>query len=461
MTETSLEIQSLRQAQQRWVALPVRERLKLVRKLRALIAEEAEALSKASADARDRPVGESVTAEVFPLAEACRFLERNAPKLLRTTRFGRRGRPLWLGGVRSEIHRDALGVILIIGPGNYPLFLPGVQLMQALVAGNAVILKPGVGGSAVATKLLDLIQRAGFDPDLVRLLPDTVEAATAAIEARPDKVIFTGSAVTARKILAQLAEKMIPAVIEASGCDAVIVRADADPDLVVQALAFSLTLNAGATCMAPKRLFLHRSLADEIRRKLAAALSGMPSASIPLPDHHRALIDEARKNGASLLGEDPMVLDGVPRDSRLWREDIFGAVVLVADCADDAEAIARTNDCPFALGAAIFSRDEKAAAFISKQLSVGLVTINDLIVSSADARLPFGGRRSSGYGVTRGAEGLLEMTFPKAVTSVRGKLRPAFQPLTPRLLGWMLFYLRMTHSIGLGRRFGKTSSPSL
>ena len=144
-----------------------------------------------------------MTAEVLPLAEACRFLEREAGKVLAARRLGRRGRPLWLAGVRSEIHREPLGVILIIGPGNYPLLLPGVQLIQALAAGNAVLLKPGIGGTAAPRRrCAELVVRAGFDPQLVALLPESSEAARCAIAARPDKVLFTGSAATGEKILA-------------------------------------------------------------------------------------------------------------------------------------------------------------------------------------------------------------------------------------------------------------------
>ena len=144
----------------------------LVRELRRLIAENALQLAQASASARGRPARESLTAEVLPLAEACRFLERSAPRVLAARRLGRRGLPLWLAGVRAEIHREPLGVVLIIGPGNYPLLLPGVQLIQALAAGNAAVLKPGVGGTPAARALIGLLGRAGFDPQLVALLPN-------------------------------------------------------------------------------------------------------------------------------------------------------------------------------------------------------------------------------------------------------------------------------------------------
>ena len=189
--------------------------------------------------------------------------------------------------MRSEIHREPLGVVLIIGPGNYPLFLPGVQLIQALAAGNAVLLKPGIGGTPAAQALSKLVIRAGIDPQLVAVLAESREAAGCAIEAHPDKVLFTGSAATGEKILEQLAPHLIPATMELSGCDAVMVRADADLELVVRALVFGLRLNAGATCMSPKRVLVHRSIATELEGRLAENLRRGEMTSTAVPSEPR------------------------------------------------------------------------------------------------------------------------------------------------------------------------------
>ena len=452
-----------RAAQARWAATPLSERLARVRELRLLIAEHAPLLSEASASARQRPSLESLTAEVLPLAEACRFLEREAAKLLAPRRLGSRGLPLWLAGVRSEVHREPLGVVLIIGPGNYPLLLPGVQLIQALVAGNAVLLKPGVGGSFAARALIKIIHLAGFDSHLVALLPESTEAARSAIEARPDKVLFTGSAATGGKILAQLAPHLIPATMELSGCDAVIVRADADLVLVVKALTFGLTLNNGATCMGPKRVFVHRSIATELEGRLARAFPSYGSTQLTsaATDQLRLLIDEATAHGAHFVAggraddgsiQSPVILAGVPPSARLLREDIFAPVLALVTVSDDAGAIFRTNDCPYALGASIFTRDESAAREIAARVHAGIVSINDLIIPTADARVPFGGRHRSGFGVTRGAEGLLELTTTKVVTVSRSKFRPAFDPSHPKDEAMFQAYLEVTHGRGLIRR---------
>ncbi|HKI68776.1 MAG TPA: aldehyde dehydrogenase family protein, partial [Verrucomicrobiae bacterium] len=145
--EIEVAMTSARSAQGRWSQVSLKRRLSLIRELRRLIAENASQLAEASARVRQRPIGESLTTEIVPLAEACRFLEREAGKILTPRRLGSRHRPVWLSGVTTEILREPIGVVLIIGPGNYPLLLPGVQLIQALAAGNAVLLKPGVDGT--------------------------------------------------------------------------------------------------------------------------------------------------------------------------------------------------------------------------------------------------------------------------------------------------------------------------
>ena len=455
-----------RAAQESWAALSVLERLTPLRNLRALIAQHCRALAEASAATRSRPLAEVTTAEVLPLAEACRFLERKAAALLAPARFGPGSRPVWLWGVRSEIRREPYGVVLIIGPGNYPLLLPGVQLIQALIAGNAVLLKPGLGGTPAAALLCELLAEAGFPADLVVLLTGTVEAARSAILANPDKVLFTGAAATGREILLQLAPKLIPATVELSGCDAVIVRADADLDLTAKALVFGLQLNAGASCVSPKRAFVAAEVATELETRLGTLISRFDMSYVgsrtrsqgpfawSAPKKLRPLVEQALSAGAHRVPRSmgietendlPIILAQVPEDARILKEDIFWPVLSIVPVSDDREALRLANDCPFALGASIFSRDEAAARALAGLIDTGVVTINDLIVPTADPRLPFGGRRSSGFGVTRGAEGLLELTRPKVVSVTRATHRPAFEP--PANWHEQLFaaYLRLSH----------------
>lgn len=455
-------IDSARIAQKKWSATPISARLKIFRRVRSLIAEQAESLAHAANASRHRPLSEILTDEVLPLAEACRFLERDAEKILRPKKIGSRGRPLWLGSVASEIRRESLGMVLVIGPGNYPLFLPCVQALQALAAGNAVLLKPGVGGSSAACAFAEILAQSGLDKKLCQVLPEAAEAASCAIQIGVDKVVLTGSATTGETVLHQCAKNLTPATVELSGCDAMFVRADADMDLVVRALAFGLRLNHSATCIAPRRVFVPRSRATELEGRLAKMFPGDGGEISGFTHPHWfQLVTEALAGGAHLLAGNiqpdgslhtPLIFAGIKPSMRLVQEDIFAPVLSLITVADDDEALAFAAQCPFALGAMIFSHDECAARALATRVRAGVVVINDLIVTTADPRLPFGGRGRSGFGVTRGAEGLLEMTVPKVVTVRSGKSRRHFEPSQSGDAELFTAYIQATHTGGWRNR---------
>ncbi|HYG35445.1 MAG TPA: aldehyde dehydrogenase family protein, partial [Clostridia bacterium] len=140
-------LREARTAQEDWALVSVPERLQVIERFRHLVAEHAAELADVSFPHNSRPKAEILVSEVLPLADACRFLEREADSMLAPRFFGEKGRPMWLFGTTAQVHREPLGVVLIIAPSNYPIFLPGVQVLQALVAGNAVLLKPGRHGS--------------------------------------------------------------------------------------------------------------------------------------------------------------------------------------------------------------------------------------------------------------------------------------------------------------------------
>ena len=261
--ETTLA--SVRAAQRGWAQTPVRTRLRLLRCFRAELAtgarELAATVAKSFPGSLRRTDADTLVAEVLPLAEACRFLEKEAEFVLRTRREDSSNRPFWLRGVDVEVERAPLGVVLLIGPGNYPLFLPGVQALQALAAGNAVLWKPAPAGVACAHALRVMLIASGLAPELLTILDPAPAQAAAAIEAGVDKVFLTGSAATGEIVMHALAGSATPSVMELSGCDAVFVLEGADPKRVVDALLFGLRLNGSATCMAPRRVIVAQSIA--------------------------------------------------------------------------------------------------------------------------------------------------------------------------------------------------------
>ncbi|HEX6899675.1 MAG TPA: aldehyde dehydrogenase family protein [Thermoanaerobaculia bacterium] len=389
-------------AQGEWAARPLRERLRVIRGLRHRIAANARELARTAGE--DRPEFESLSAEVVPLADACRFLEREAPRLLAPRRLGADGRPAWLAGVEAEVRREPVGLVLVIAPANNLLFLPGVQTAQALAAGNAVLWKPGRGGLAAARAFAGLAAAAGLPAGLLTVLGEDPEAAREAIAAGVDKVFLTGSAETGREVLADLARRLTPATVELSGCDALFVLPGADLDRVARAVRFGIILNGGAACIAPRRIFVPHASATALKEKLRRQDKNLPPAE-----------------------------------------------VLLVPFTRPEEALAAAAASPYALGASIFGPEEAAVAFAAR-VRAGSVVINDLIVPTADPRLPFGGRGESGFGVTRGAEGLLEMTVVKTVSVRRGRWLPHLEELHPSDAELFRAYLTLAHADGLRAR---------
>ncbi|MGQ9590931.1 MAG: aldehyde dehydrogenase family protein [Planctomycetota bacterium] len=463
------EVAAARECSRAWGAEPVAGRIALLRRLRRLLAEEPFRLALRARGGDAEAARESLVGEVLPLLDACRFLERRAKRLLAPRRAGFRGRPLWLRGVRLEIRRDPHGVVLVIGPYNYPLFLPGAQALQALAAGNAVVLKPGAGGSAAAEALRDALLRAGADGRLLQVLPEDPAYAAAAIEAGVDKVVLTGSARTGVQVLSELAPAIVPATAELSGCDAVYVLESADLDRAVRALAFGLRWNGSETCIAPRRVFAFAGIAGSLESALAEAARAIrPRPCRPAAaDLLRELLLEAEAEGARIVAGSPasvsaescapVVVAGARPEMRLLKADIFAPVVSIVRVAGAAEALAASEKCPYALGASVFG-EEREALELARWVPAGAVVVNDAIVPTADPRFPFGGRGRSGYGVTRGAEGLLEMTRVRAIAVRRGRSGRHLEELRPGDQALFEDFIRMVHGGGWRERFAAARS---
>src|SRR5262245_53118517 len=275
MTTIPEQVAACRIAQRAWAREPVRERLRVVRRFRQSLVAACDELCAAVEREIGRSPEETVAADVLPLADACKFLECEAQRLLRPRKVSLRSRPLWLWGQRDTIHRRPHGVVGVIGTWNYPILLNGVQMAQALAAGNGVVWKPSELSTASAPAFHGLFLKAGFPPELVQLLPASREAGAALAEADVDHVVFTGSAATGRKLAARLGERLVSSTLELSGCDAMLVLPDADMDLAARAAWFGATVNRGQTCIAVRRAFVHRDVyptfVEQLRKQLAAA----------------------------------------------------------------------------------------------------------------------------------------------------------------------------------------------
>ncbi len=448
-------LRQVRQGQRQWADVSLRRRLGCVRKLRDLLARDAKQLTGAFSPQLRRSPADSLTAEVIPLAEAARFLEQNADEVLRTRRLPSKNQPLWLKKVDIELRREPIGVVLVIGPSNYPLFLPGVQTLQALAAGNAVLLKPGRDGQTVALALRHLATEAGIPENAFLVLEESIETARAVLRAGVDKVVMTGSATAGASVLKDAAEQITPAVMELSGCDAVFIRSDADIPKAVEAIVFGLTLNGSATCIAPRRVFVDKRIAEHFERMLTEAVQHLPAVRVSVSAASLAeqLIRDALSLGArlafdrpALVSESfrPVVILDVLSEMAVVQSDLFAPVLSIIRVNNDKEAIDAASICPYALGATVFG-EERAAKKFAECVPASVVVVNDMIMPTADPRLPFGGTRRSGFGKTRGAEGLLEMTNVKAIVVQRGKRLRHMEPTHPHAEDLFLSFLAATH----------------
>lgn len=449
-----------RKAQRKWADTPLYLRLYALRRLRRCLAERAPQLA-ASISLPGRSEADTVASEVLPLLDACKFLESEAEEILRTRREPSDLRPLWLRGVHVETRREPHGIVLIIAPSNYPLMLAGIQALQALAAGNAVLWKPGVGGRECARIFEDALEASSMEPALLTVLGDSIQDAQQALQSGVDKAIVTGSARTGANVLKQLSDQPVSTVMELSGCDSVFVLVDAKVDRAVEALTFGLRFNGSASCMAPRRVLVANQIAADLEARLVRSLSAVRGVALPAATMDRldSLIREATALGAHVVYDGrgdrecgPVLLSGVRPDMEIAAADIFAPVLSLMPFRYEEEALEADRLCPYALSVTIFG-GESAARRIAEQVNAGCILINDVLATTADPRCAFGGRKRSGYGMTRGREGLLEMTAPKTVLIRRGDDRTHYRLTGNQHADFFYGYIAAVHGEGLRKRW--------
>jgi acyl-CoA reductase-like NAD-dependent aldehyde dehydrogenase len=343
----------------------------------------------------------------------------------------------------ASVEYRPLGVVGVIGPWNYPVFTPMGSIAYALAAGNAVVFKPseytpGVG-EWLARTFLESVGRPVFS-----VVTGLGETGAALCRSGADKIAFTGSTETGKRVMAACAETLTPVVIEAGGKDALIVDLDADIDAAADAALWGACANAGQTCAGVERVYVHERVYDEFLSSLvdkakdlrADDTAGAQLGPITMPkqlDIIRSHIADALERGGravvgglDAVGEryvQPTILVDVPEDSLAVQEETFGPTVTVAKVRDMDEAIRLTNGTRYALGSTVFSK--KRGMEIADRIRSGMTAINGVITFAGVPSLPFGGVGDSGFGRIHGPDGLREFTYPKAIA------RQRFKPLMP------------------------------
>ncbi|MEU5097008.1 aldehyde dehydrogenase family protein [Streptomyces sp. NPDC020996] len=433
-SEVAAAVDRARAAARRWAALPASRRrvhlLSFKRELAASLDRVADTVSAETGKPR-----QDAQLELLLALGQLDWAARNAGRVLGRRRV--RTGLVAANQAATVVHRP-LGVVAVIGPWNYPVYTPMGSVGYALAAGNGVVFKPSEYTPGTGIALAECFEAAV--PEFAGLLAVvTGGAATgeALVRCGVDKVAFTGSPGTARKVMAVCAESLTPFLAECGGKDAVIVTADADLDAAADAVVWGALGNAGQTCAGVERVYavreVHAALCEKIVERARVLRPGtgadaaygpmtMPSQTAVVERHVReALAAGARAalGGVESLSAPfvaPVVLVDVPEDSPAMTEETFGPTVAVNAVADVDEAVRRANASRYALGAAVFTGSGRAGAAIAARLRAGAVSVNSVLGFAAVPALPFGGSGDSGFGRVHGADGLLAFTAPQSVT---------------------------------------------
>ncbi|MGD1915454.1 MAG: aldehyde dehydrogenase family protein [Phycisphaerales bacterium] len=394
------------------------ERLAWVRRFRrAIVAEMDQLVSLAGEEVR-KDSFETLVSDLVPLLSSCRWHERNARRLLRTRRL--RSGSIWQFGQKHWMRREPLGLVGIIATWNYPVQLLGIQLVQALVAGsesagNAVVVKPSERCPKTQRRLLEIATSVDLPKDAVRVRESSREAGELMLHKEAlDHLVFTGSTHTGRVIAQTLAPLLVPSTLELSGRDSAIVLEDADLELAARSIGAAVRLNAGQTCMAPRRVLVSSASAERFTELLRAEVA--KGGSLTACDGTQT---EARVE-ASAIGD------------ALVEGDHFGPTIAVVACASAEAMIDAHRENGQHLATSVFTNNPARAHELIGSLDAGTVTINDAVIPTAHPAAPLPALGASGWGVSRGELGLLAMTRPVHVSSTARKLRVPTDPPEPK-----------------------------
>ena len=427
-----------RAAQQQWQAKPLRERCAQMERLRDVVFDSRDEIADVITRETGKPRVEAILAEIALAIDTAGFFARRAPRWLRPERvphhnFALKAKSGWL-------EYEPYGVIAVISPWNFPFSIPIALIVPALLAGNAVLLKPSELTPWTGALIGELFGRAGFPRDSLQVLQGGGALGSAMIEAGPDKVAFTGSVATGRLIAEACGRKLIPSILELGGKDAMIVLADADLEVAASAAVWGSFTNCGQACLSVERIYVEDAVAERFTvmcvEKTKQLRVGGPSDAeaevgpmirlAQLEKVEAQLRDAVARGariltggnrlpelGANFLG--PAVVAGVDHSMALMREETFGPVMAIQRVASAEEAVALANDSEFALSGSVWTEDAQRGREVASRMRAGSVMVNDVASYYAICEAPHGGRGASGWGRTHSRAGLMEMVQEKYV----------------------------------------------
>jgi acyl-CoA reductase-like NAD-dependent aldehyde dehydrogenase len=459
--EVKAAVARARAAQTTWASLSFRERRRVILRARALLLDDADEIAQLISRETGKPVAEALAMEIVPTLDAMHYFAHAAENLLRPQKIdiGQYG----LMGRSSRLVFKPVGVVGIISPWNFPLATPAQEVVMALMAGNAVVLKPSELTPLIALKIGQIFKRASLGDGLLEIVTGDGSTGAALIDARVDKIMFTGSVATGKRVAEAAAKYLTPVVLELGGKDPMIVLADADLDNAARGAVWGAFANSGQACASVERCYVQESIADKFIERVVAetkALKQGPGSQVAVDvgamTNERQLqivsnhVDDAKQRGAKILTGggratnlrglfyEPTVLTDVDHRMTIMRDETFGPVLPVMTFKTEAEAIELANDSLYGLTASVWTRNIANGKRIAALIHAGTVMVNEVVYTHGIAQTPWGGIKESGYGRTHGRMGLLELVHAQHIHVNRFSFLPdlwwfSYSPRAARL----------------------------
>jgi len=397
---------------------------------RKIILKELDEIALLTARETGKPVAEAVSLELTPSLDLMQYFARNTETLLERERIG-----IGLYGLMgrmSYLVYKPVGVVGIISPWNFPWATPLDEAVTALMAGNAVVLKPSELTPLTALKIKEVLTRAGLPDDLLQVATGDGSTGAALIGAGVDKILFTGSVATGKRVAEAAANYLIPVVLELGGKDPMVVLEDANIENTARAAVWGAFANCGQACSSVERCYVHESIADKFTQAVVAETKrlrqsgdkqgdlGSMSSEQQLRVVERHVYEATARGATALTGGErvpdvpgpffpPTVLTNVDHEMEIMREETFGPVLPIMTFKTDEEAVRLANDSDFGLTASVWTNDLARGRRVAERIDAGTVMVNEVFYTHGIAQTPWGGVKHSGFGRTHGRAGLLEL----------------------------------------------------
>lgn len=436
--EVRKAVSRARGVQPAWASLSFRERGRVILKARELMLAERDDMARLVSRETGKPIAEALSMEIVPTLDAMHYFAHASENLLRPQKIDI-GQYAMMGR-SSSIRFKPLGVLGIISPWNFPLATPMDEVVMALMAGNAVVLKPSELTPLIALKIGELFSRAGLPQSVLEVVTGDGSTGAAVVEARVDKIMFTGSVPTGKRVAEAAARYLIPVVLELGGKDPMIVLEDADVENAARGAVWGAFANAGQACASVERCYVHKSIAAKFIERIVAETQALrqgtgteEAVDIGAMTNERQLqivenhVRAAKEEGAKILtgGErgknsvgyfyPPTVLTNVNHHMIIMRDETFGPVLPVMTFSTDDEAVALANDSVYGLTASVWTKNIGRGQALAARIDAGTVMVNEVVYTHGIAQTPWGGVKDSGYGRTHGRAGLLELVTPQHI----------------------------------------------